>query len=63
MFAIVSAVLFGTMPLFTKTAYAYGCNAYTVAFGRFLVGALGSGMWQFIFRFPFQHLRNEKNSL
>jgi len=42
-FAILSAVLFGTMPLFTKTAYAYGCNAYTVAFGRFLVGALGSG--------------------
>lgn len=43
-FAILSAVLFGTMPLFTKTAYAYGCNAYTVAFGRFLVGALGSGV-------------------
>lgn len=42
-FAILSAVFFGTMPLFTKTAYAYGCNAYTVAFGRFLVGALGSG--------------------
>ena len=42
-FAILSAVLFGTMPLFTKTAYAYGCSAYTVAFGRFLVGALGSG--------------------
>lgn len=43
-FAILSAVLFGTMPLFTKTAYIYGCNAYTVAFGRFLVGALGSGL-------------------
>ncbi|MBQ6373629.1 MAG: DMT family transporter [Clostridia bacterium] len=41
-FAILSAVFFGTMPLFTKTAYAYGCNAYTVAFGRFLVGAAGS---------------------
>ena len=44
MFAILSAVFFGTMPLFTKTAYAYGCNAYTAAFGRFLVGALGSGV-------------------
>lgn len=43
-FAILSAVLFGTMPFFTETAYAYGCNAYTVAFGRFLVGALGSGL-------------------
>ena len=43
-FAILSAVFFGTVPLFTKTAYAYGCNAYTVAFGRFLVGALGSGV-------------------
>ncbi len=43
LFAILSAVFFGTMPLFTKTAYAYGGNAYTVAFGRFLVGALGSG--------------------
>ena len=43
-FVILSAMFFGTMPLFTKTAYAYGCNAYTVAFGRFLVGALGSGV-------------------
>jgi len=43
-FAILSAVLFGSMPLFSKIAYAYGCNAYTVAFGRFLVGALGSGI-------------------
>ncbi len=44
LFAILSAVLFGMMPLFTKTAYAYGGNAYTVAFGRFLTGTAGSAV-------------------
>ena len=43
-FAILSAILFGTMPLFTKIAYAGGCNSYTVAFGRFLTGALAAGI-------------------
>lgn len=37
---IVSAILFGTMPLFTKTAYSHGSNAISVAFGRFLFGSL-----------------------
>ncbi len=43
--AAASGVLFGTMPLMTKTAYAMGSNAYTVAFGRFLTGALFSGIF------------------
>ena len=37
---ILSAVLFGTMPLLAKVAYAHGSNAYTVAFGRFLFGSM-----------------------
>lgn len=41
---ILSAVLFGMMPLFTKTAYAYGCNAYTAGAGRFLFGAIGTAI-------------------
>lgn len=40
LFVILSAVLFGTMPLLTKTAYSYGGNTYTVAFGRFVFGTL-----------------------
>ena len=39
---ILSAVFFGMMPLFTKTAYSYGCNAYSAVFGRFLFGAAGA---------------------
>lgn len=38
-FVILSAVLFGLMPLMTRIAYAHGSNAYTVAFGRFFMGA------------------------
>ncbi len=38
--AILSAVLFGTMPLMAKTAFALGSNAYTTVFGRFGTGAL-----------------------
>ena len=38
--AILSAVLFGTMPLMAKTAFALGSNAYTTAFGRFATGAV-----------------------
>ena len=37
---ILSAILFGTMPLLAKVAYAHGSNAYTVAFGRFLFGSI-----------------------
>ena len=39
-YVILSAVLFGTMPLLAKIAYAHGSNAYTVAFGRFLFGSI-----------------------
>lgn len=42
---IASAVLFGLMPLLTRTAYAYGCNVYTVVFGRFSFGALASALF------------------
>lgn len=37
---IISAVLFGLMPLLTKVAYQHGSNAYSVAFGRFFLGAI-----------------------
>ena len=42
--AVLSAILFGTMPLMTRAAYALGSNAYTTAFGRFATGALAAGM-------------------
>ncbi len=38
---ILSAILFGMMPLFTKVAYAFGCSTYTAAMGRFLFGSVG----------------------
>ena len=37
---ILSAVLFGTMPLIAKFAYQHGGNACTAVFGRFGTGAL-----------------------
>lgn len=42
---LVSGILFGTMPLMTKAAYSLGSNAMTVAFGRFLTGAVFSGLY------------------
>ena len=36
--AITSAVLYGLMPLLTKTIYADGANSFTVAFLRLLLG-------------------------
>ena len=39
-YILLSAVLFGMMPLLAKIAYAHGSNAYTVAFGRFLFGSI-----------------------
>lgn len=41
---ILSAILFGTMPLLTRIAYAHGSNAYTVAFGRFFFGSIVLGL-------------------
>lgn len=38
--SVLSAVLFGTMPLLTKIAYAHGSNAYTAAFGRYFFGSI-----------------------
>ncbi len=38
LYVIISAVLFGMMPLFAKIAYKYGSNAYSVAFYRFFFG-------------------------
>lgn len=40
---VLSAVLFGTMPLLTRIAYAHGSNAYTVAFGRMFFGSVVLG--------------------
>ncbi|MBO7392855.1 MAG: DMT family transporter, partial [Abditibacteriota bacterium] len=40
LFVILSAVIFGTMPLMTKTLFAHGGNSYTAAFYRFAVGGL-----------------------
>lgn len=45
---ILSAVLFGLMPLITRIAYANGCNPFTAAFLRFL---FGSGMLFLLIRF------------
>lgn len=39
----VISILFGTMPLLAKIAYAHGSNAYTVAFGRFFFGSIMLG--------------------
>lgn len=43
-YVILSAVLFGTMPLLTRIAYVHGSNAYTVAFGRFFFGSIVLGL-------------------
>jgi drug/metabolite transporter (DMT)-like permease len=43
-YVIASAVLFGMMPLMTKTIFAHGGNAYTAAFFRFLIGAVLLGL-------------------
>ena len=37
---IASAVLFGLMPLMTRTAYDHGWNAFTASGARFLIGGL-----------------------
>ena len=37
---IASAVLFGLMPLMTRTAYEHGWNAFTASGARFLIGGL-----------------------
>ncbi len=39
-YVILSAVLFGMMPLLARIAYAHGSNAYTVAFTRFFFGSI-----------------------
>lgn len=40
LYVIISAILFGCMPLLTKVAYSHGGNAFSVVLGRFLFGAL-----------------------
>ncbi len=39
-FAIISAVVFGVMPLLTKALYQMGCNAISVPFYRYLIIAI-----------------------
>lgn len=43
-YVILSAILFGTMPLLARIAYAHGSNAYTVAFTRFFFGSILLGI-------------------
>lgn len=38
-YIVISAILFGLMPLLSKIAYQHGSNPYTVAFGRFAIGS------------------------
>ena len=47
-YVILSAILFGTMPLLTRIAYAHGSNAYTAAFGRFFFGSIMLGLICFV---------------
>jgi drug/metabolite transporter (DMT)-like permease len=47
-YVILSAILFGTMPLLTRIAYTHGSNAYTVAFGRFFFGSSILGLICFV---------------
>ena len=44
LFVVLSAVLFGCMPLLAKIAYAHGCNSHTVAFGRFAFGTVATAL-------------------
>lgn len=44
LYVILSAALFGTMPLFTRIAYDHGSNAYTAVFTRFLCGSAVLGL-------------------
>ena len=55
---ILSAVLFGTMPLMAKNAFSLGSNAFTTAFGRFTTGALAALIMILIL--PSQNLRVSK---
>ena len=61
--ALLSGILFGTMPLMTRAAYSLGSNAVTVAFGRFLTGAVFSGIclllrYRTVFGLTKRQLRN-----
>lgn len=49
LYAMISAILFGLMPLFTKIAYRYGSNPYTVSFMRFFYTALACGVLMLFF--------------
>ena len=60
-FVMLSGILFGTMPLLTKTAFSYGWNAYTAAFGRFFFGAIISLLAAVIL--PGTSLRLERKQL
>ena len=44
LYVIASAAMFGLMPLFTKIAYRYGSDPYTVSFMRFFFTFLVSGI-------------------
>ncbi len=44
-FAILSAVVFGVMPLLTKLLYQMGCNAISVPFYRYLIIAIAFALY------------------
>ncbi len=53
--SILSAILFGFMPLMANPAFSSGSNAYTIAFGRFLTGSMFcAGMIQLLPGYSFR---------
>lgn len=48
-YVVLSAILFGMMPLLARIAYANGSNAYTVAFTRFFFGSIVLGIIILVF--------------
>lgn len=59
--AIASAILFGTMPLATKIAFAYGANSYMVSVGRFFWGSVS--LWLLIQMTPERKIILEKQKM
>ena len=61
---ILSAVLFGFMPLLAKMAYAHGSNAYTLSFHRFLFGSVALFIIVRFFKRDSLHIKpREKKSI
>ncbi len=61
--AVASAVLFGTMPFFAKTAYSFGANSASTAFARLFVGALVTGTAALVTRKPLRLTKEQVRRL